>query len=107
MRELERKYNVARRTVRRALDSAWPEPRKRLPPQPSTLDPYKAAIDGILLADLDAPRKQRHTVTWTFHRLFEEHSADVFYPMLGRARPLLLRRSRHLPRGATMSGLQA
>jgi transposase len=84
MRELERKYNVAWRTVRKALDSAWPEPRKPLPPRPSALDPYKAVIDGILRADLDAPRKQRHTVTRIFHRLVEEHGADVSYPMVRR-----------------------
>lgn len=29
MRELERKYNVAWRTVRKALNSAWPEPASR------------------------------------------------------------------------------
>ncbi|MFI6006469.1 hypothetical protein ACIA98_39965 [Streptomyces sp. NPDC051366] len=34
-------------------------------------------IDGILQADLDAPRKQRHTITRIFHRLVEEHAADV------------------------------
>ncbi|GAB2899624.1 hypothetical protein GCM10027074_77790 [Streptomyces deserti] len=28
----------------------------------------------ILRADLDAPRKQRHTVTQIFHRLIEEHA---------------------------------
>jgi hypothetical protein len=84
MRELERKYNVAWRTVRRALDSAWPEPRKPLPPRPSALDPYKAVIGGILRADLDAPRKQRHTVTRIFHRLVEEHGANVSYPMVRR-----------------------
>ncbi|WP_171072594.1 IS21 family transposase [Streptomyces sp. DASNCL29] len=84
MRELERKYNVAWRTVRKALNSAWPEPRKPLPPRPSALDPYKTVIDGILRADLDAPRKQRHTVTRIFHRLVEEHGADVSYPMVRR-----------------------
>ncbi|MBA4862947.1 IS21 family transposase [Streptomyces sp. PSKA54] len=84
MRELERKYNVSWRTVRKALDSAWPEPRKPLPPRPSALDPYKAVIDGILRADLDAPRKQRHTVTRIFHRLVEEHGANVSYPMVRR-----------------------
>jgi transposase len=84
MRELERKYNVAWRTVRKALDSAWPGPRKPLPPRPSALDPYKAVIDGILRADLDAPRKQRHTVTRIFHRLVQEHGADVSYPMVRR-----------------------
>ncbi|WP_329453884.1 hypothetical protein [Streptomyces sp. NBC_01497] len=79
MRELERKHGVTWRTVRKALDSSWPEPRKRLPPRATTLDPYKAVIDEILRADLDAPRKQRHTVTRIFHRLVEEHGADVSY----------------------------
>lgn len=41
-------------------------------------------IDGILRADLDAPRKQRHPVTRIFHRLVEEHGADVSYPMVRR-----------------------
>ncbi|MFF7987777.1 hypothetical protein ACFZDK_53615 [Streptomyces sp. NPDC007901] len=84
MREIERKYNVSWRTVRRAVDSVWPEPRKKPPPRPTALDPYKAVIDGILRADLDAPRKQRHTVTRLFHRLVEEHGADVSYQMVRR-----------------------
>ncbi|TJZ94845.1 IS21 family transposase [Actinacidiphila oryziradicis] len=79
MRELERKHGVTWRTVRKALDSFWPEPRKKLPPRATTLDPYKAVIDEILRADLNAPRKQRHTVTRIFHRLVEEHGADVSY----------------------------
>ncbi|WP_220040878.1 IS21 family transposase [Streptomyces sp. NTH33] len=84
MREIERKYNVSWRTVRRAVDSVWPEPRKKLPPRPTALDPYKPVIDGMLRADLDAPRKQRHTVTRIFHRLVEEHGADVSYQMVRR-----------------------
>ncbi|MBY8345804.1 IS21 family transposase [Streptomyces spinosirectus] len=84
MREIERKYNVSWRTVRRAVDSVWPEPRKKLPPRPTALDPYKPVIDEILRADLDAPRKQRHTVTRLFHRLVEEHGADVSYQMVRR-----------------------
>ncbi|WP_404782333.1 hypothetical protein [Streptomyces pristinaespiralis] len=61
------------------MDSSWPEPRKKLPPRATTLDPYKLVIDEILRADLGAPRKQRHTVTRIFHRLVEEHGADVSY----------------------------
>lgn len=79
IRELERKHRVTWRTVRKALDSSWPEPRKKLPPRATVLDPCKPVIDEILLADLDAPRKQRHTVTRIFHRLIEEHGADVYY----------------------------
>ena len=44
------------------------------------LDPFKPAIDDILRADLDAPRKQRHTVRRIYHRLLDEHGmADVSY----------------------------
>ncbi|MFJ4526213.1 hypothetical protein ACIP4Y_35755 [Streptomyces sp. NPDC088810] len=84
MRDIERKYNVPWRTVRKAVDSVWPEPRKKLPPRPTALDPFKPVIDEILRADLDAPRKQRHTVTRIFHRLVEEHGADVSYQMVRR-----------------------
>nr|WP_246620094.1 hypothetical protein [Streptomyces corallincola] len=82
MRELERKYNVSWRTVKKAVDSVWPKPRKKLPPRPTALDPYKPVIDEILRTDLDAPRKQRHTITRIFHWLTEEHSADVSYQMV-------------------------
>ncbi|CAM5653819.1 hypothetical protein GCM10010261_63980 [Streptomyces pilosus] len=77
MRQLERKHSGARRTVRKALGPAWPEPRTPLPPRPSALDPYKAVIDKILRAELEAPRKQRHTDTRIFHRLTEEDCAHV------------------------------
>lgn len=47
MPEIERKYNVSWRTVRKAVDSVWPEPRKKLPPRPTALDAYKPVVDGI------------------------------------------------------------
>lgn len=82
-RALERKYNVGRRTVIKAVTSAWPEPRKKPPPRPSKLDPFKSVIDGILRADLDAPRKQRHTVRRIVDRLIEEHAmVDVSYQVV-------------------------
>jgi transposase len=82
-RAIEKKYRVGRRTIVKALSSAWPEPRKRLPPRASKLDPFKPVIDEILKADLDAPRKQRHTITRIYHRLMDEHGmADVSYPVV-------------------------
>jgi hypothetical protein len=40
-------------------------------------------IDQMLRADLDAPRKQRHTVKRIFDRLVDEHGAvGVSYPMV-------------------------
>jgi transposase len=82
-RALERKYQVGRRTVAKALVSAWPEPRKKLPPRPTRLDAYRPLIDQILRADLDAPRKQRHTAKRIFDRLVAEHDAsEVSYGMV-------------------------
>ena len=82
-RAMERKHGVGRRTIIKALSSAWPEPRKKLPPRGSKLDSFKPVIDEILRADLDAPRKQRHTVTRIFHRLIDEHGmSDVSYPVV-------------------------
>lgn len=33
-------------------------------------------IDQMLLADLDAPRKQRHSVVRIYRRLINEHAMD-------------------------------
>ncbi|MGW4790857.1 hypothetical protein ACWEPC_00385 [Nonomuraea sp. NPDC004297] len=76
VRALARKYGVHRRTVREALASAWPKPRKKPPPRRSRLDPYKPAIDQMLWADLDAPRKQRHTSKRIFDRLVAEYEME-------------------------------
>jgi transposase len=82
-RAMERKHGVGRRTIIKALSSAWPEPRKKQPPRSSRPDPFKPVIDEILRADLDAPRKQRHTVTLIFYRLIDEHGmSDVSYPVV-------------------------
>ena len=67
-----------RRTVRQALASAIPPPRKAYPPRPRpAIDPYVEVIDGWLLADRDAPRKQRHTARRVWQRLVAEHGATL------------------------------
>nr|BFE58409.1 hypothetical protein GCM10020063_029350 [Dactylosporangium thailandense] len=72
-----------RRTARSALLSAWPQPRKPLPPRPAKLDEFKPVIDGILLADLEAPRKQWHTMKRIYDRLIAEHDMlDVSYAVV-------------------------
>ncbi|WP_143653587.1 IS21 family transposase [Streptosporangium subroseum] len=82
-RALQHKHGVGFRTVQRALASVWPEPRKKLPPRKTKLDPFKPLIDQMLRVDLDAPRKQRHTVKRIFDRLVDEHDAvEVSYPMV-------------------------
>lgn len=82
-RELQRRHGVGWRTVQAALASAWPAQRAPYPPRASKLDPFKPVIDQILVADLDAPRKQRHTITRIFDRLCAEHGmTDVSYPVV-------------------------
>ena len=76
IRELAEKHHVHRRTVRQALASAVPPPRKAYPPRPRpAIGAYAAVIDEWLLADRDAPRKQRHTARRVWQRLVAEHGA--------------------------------
>jgi transposase len=77
-RALARKYGVHRRTVRQALESSLPPERKRPEGRPaSALGPFREWIDQILIADQDAPRKQRHTAKRIADRLAEEHGVLV------------------------------
>lgn len=79
------RYGVGRSTVLAAEASAWPAQRRVTDPRASKLDPYKPTIDRWLTADLDAPRKQRHTAKRIFDRLVAEHAmAGVSYPVVRR-----------------------
>ncbi|GIW56486.1 MAG: transposase [Nitrospiraceae bacterium] len=78
IRALARRHGVHRRTVRQALGSALPPPRKRPEGRPAPkLGPYLSLIDSWLLADREAPRKQRHTARRIWQRLLAEEGADV------------------------------
>ncbi|MGH2834219.1 MAG: IS21 family transposase, partial [Solirubrobacteraceae bacterium] len=78
IRALAERHGVHRRAVRQALAAPLP-PAKRKPvsrPAPK-LGAYRELIDSWLDADLDAPRKQRHTARRIWERLRDEHAADV------------------------------
>ena len=78
IRALARRHGVHRRAVRQALESALP-PAKRTPrgrPAPA-LGAYRAVVDEWLIADRQAPRKQRHTARRVWQRLVAEHGAVV------------------------------
>jgi transposase len=84
IRALARKYGVHRRTVREALGSPVPPPRR----SPSRSSPVMAGvsglIDGMLAGDLDAPAKQRHTARRVWERLRDEHGAQVSYSAVAK-----------------------
>ena len=75
IRALADRHHVHRRTVRQALASAIPPPRKAPQRIASRLEPFKTAIDAMLRSDLDAPKKQRHTARRVLARLVDEHRA--------------------------------
>jgi transposase len=78
IRELARRHGVHRRAVRQALASPLPPPRRRPERRPAPkLGAYRPLIDSWLLADREAPRKQRHTAKRIWQRLVDEQGADV------------------------------
>ncbi|HET6285832.1 MAG TPA: hypothetical protein VFG15_03645 [Amycolatopsis sp.] len=77
VRALAEQHGVHRRTVRQALGSAVPPPRKTPARSSPVTGPLREAMDVTLRADLDAPRKQRHTAHRIWKRLVDEHDAEI------------------------------
>ncbi len=77
IRALAQRHRVHRRTVRQALGNAVPPPRKTPQRAAPVLGPHEATVRGWLVADLDAPRKQRHTARRVWQRLLEEEGVEV------------------------------
>src|SRR5205085_11462234 len=78
IRALAARHGVHRRAVRQALVSPLPPPKRAPTSRPAPkLGTFRELIDGWLLADLEAPRKQRHTAKRIWRRLVDEHGAEV------------------------------
>lgn len=77
IRALAEKYKIHRRTVRQALADAIP-PQRKIPERVApVLGEHAATVRSWLIADKDAPRKQRHTARRVWQRLVEEEGAQV------------------------------
>lgn len=77
IRALAEKHRVHRRTVRAALADAVPPVRKAPVRTAPVLGPHEATVRRWLVADLDAPRKQRHTARRVWQRLIDEEGVTV------------------------------
>jgi len=77
IRELARRHQVHRRTVRQALECAVPPARKTPEREAPALGGHEAVIRGWLVEDQAAPSKQRHTARRVWQRLRDEHGAVV------------------------------
>jgi len=72
IRALADRHGVGDRTVRQALHSPQPKPRKQYPPRRSRLDPHKHAIDAMLDTQQTTPSQQL-TSKNIHQRLLAEH----------------------------------
>ena len=77
IRELARKHQVHRRTVRAALADAVPPARKVPEREAPVTGAHVELVRSWLTQDLDAPRKQRHTARRVWQRLIEEEGGGV------------------------------
>jgi hypothetical protein len=97
LRALAERHGVHRRTVRAALESPLPPAKRRPVSRPAPkLGAYRELIDAWLIADLEAPRKQRHTSKRIWRRLVDEHGVGLTPVDLRRDRGRVDLRHEHI-----------
>ena len=100
VRALAARFKVHRREVRAALASPEPAPRKTPVRASPVTGEWHGWIREVLLADRDAPRKQRHTAKRIRDRLAAEHGVLISESQC-RVVVAHVRARRSLPRSAS------
>jgi transposase len=84
IREVARTLHHSRRKVRQVLSEPEPRPYVRTRAPCPKLGPFHELIDAILVADEQAPPKQRHTAMQVHRRLVSEHGYRGGYDAVRR-----------------------
>src|SRR5271168_2735878 len=85
IREIARTFRHSRRKVREILAQPQPAPYTRTKPPPApVLGCFHQTIDALVVADQDAPPKQRHTAMQIFRRLQAENGYQGGYDQVRR-----------------------
>ena len=79
IREIAWTFGHSRRKIREALTAAEPQPYTLSQPRPRRVltAAHQQWIDAVLVADEQAPPKQRHLATQLFWRLRDEEAYDT------------------------------
>ena len=79
-REAARQFGLDRGTVKKMLEHSSPPGYRRSEPRPrSRMDAHASFVDEILRADLEMPKKQRHTIQRIYQRLVAERGFEGGY----------------------------
>ena len=85
VRQIAKQLGFGRDTIRKALRHAEPLPYTLVQPRAAPVfGPFRDAVDAILAADENAPRKQRHTASQVHRRLVAEHGYAGSYDQVRR-----------------------
>ena len=103
MRQIEREMHHGYWTIRKALESAAPQPYTLSKPRPAPkLGPYKEKLDKLLEKERNLPRKQRYTT----HKLYELMTAEGYDGSESHLRRYVGRKRRELKRPPLFIPLQ-
>lgn len=103
MRQIEREMHHSYWTIRKALESATPQPYTLSQPKPAPkLGPYKEKINKLLEKERHLPRKQRYTT----HKLYELMKVEGYSGSESNLRRYVGRKRRELKRPPLFIPLQ-